>query len=1057
MKAALRITLLGVVAAATIASGIAARIANRIAQPIEVRRDGRHSLTEEQRQTLTALDDSVLLTYVVSPEAELPGNWLRSAREVERVLQRIEAAAPKHIRTQVLRPSDRPELAYILPALGIQAQRTLAVARDALVERELYSTLHVARGVHPSALLEGIGPDQLPHLVDLILGLITQAKRARAPRIALVAPAKGFDELREHLRRTGELIDVDAASEWLLPIDADLLFCLDVPTVSAEQTRAIEDHLRRGRSAVISIDAWQAASAQADTPRQLQARASPFDDWLAGIGISVGAAPLYDERCVADPATGAPPRPNRIASVATQQDFRSLRSQPNGSLVFENARALSLRPAILNRREQRAHVLATTSASSWIDPAASLIDVQQLQAGLPATAQLTAHAALAIHVESAHALEGDLCVLSTATALRDGSLTNEAFAHKALLDVLLHSFASVGRRVRSDAIGSSHRARVAPSSMQRIAWRAVFWIVIPLGWLSLRLARRREDSPRVARFASVRRFTTWAAVATLALLLARLTPRLEFDWTRAARHSLPPSAATELAALTAAGPIQLELFRSPRSTLPPKLRPLVSGLRERLARFASSSAGIEFSNVVLSMSDARAEEHGLSASIAETVDGAATHWQPFLCSLRSVSGRGEKIIRFETEADFEELDLRVLHALQSSYAVKPLRVAFAGEKPSLSPAEVRLDYEAAGLFAPGRGDVFGAARSALERIGFDVVRVDPDRPVLPDSVDVLVWLSPRRDASPMLTAATDYLARGGRALIAAQHFEVQHNSQLKRDASASAEHAGYWPRPLYPDVDAKYFHALGVELQPRIVFDELNADLPVASADAAAPPSSFAIKLVPANHGSCAALRGVGDLRFISPSPLRLDPSRLATHDLLATPLLNTSERSWSYEWRGGNLPKEILQDQKTAQQASANGLDGIELAAPRNLLAVDMTGTFPAWSINEDGQMRLQAPTQPVQGRVMLLSAATMFRDDQLRSAGFAHDRLLVALVSELGLGESATQWLSRSDRSGFDFLPSEDRLSWRLLVIGLLPSLMALLMAGITLRRYFQRGGRA
>ena len=1086
-RAAVPALMLALLCAATLTSGLGARVARQLGDPLELRSQRRLALEPAQVAQLRALEEEVLITYVVSPPEQLPSEWARSAREVERLLRALERAAPERVHTQVLHPSDRPELPELLHALGLEPFRASRVERDALVERELWSSLHVATGPWPSASLPGVGPAQLPHLAELVLGLMREAARPRAPRIGLVAPEEGFERLRERLQARGELVRLRAQESVPLPADVDLLFWLDPPSATAEQLRALEAQLASGRSVVLSASAFELAREGAR--ELLRPRPTGLDSWLDALGVDFAPEPLFDERCAAafgDPRAQAGPRPERVACIAPQQDFRSLIGQPNGTLVFEAARPLFTRPQELARQSLRAHVLASSSAAAWLESLdersaaratgtgdgtgvgtdsdaaenTAAIELPSLAAGAPAGARPLARAPLALHLESSEALVGDLIVLSSSTPLRDGELESEACAHEAFLELLLSNFTSAGRRVRADALPLARAPRAPLSRAQRLTWRLAVSLPMPLVLLllaALRRTRRARCGTRSARAVGAPALAALAALALLSSLGARLAPRASFDWTTNARHSLDPRLRQRLHELAAASEIQLVLYTSPEAALPPAWRPALRRLRARLQQFARAEPRLRLRESTVRADAALAREQGLQLREAALGEGDERRLYRFVCELHLSAADASLTLGFERLESFDELDLRTLSALAELRGEAPVRVAFAGGRPSLSPAEARLQYEARGLFAPGRGDVFGAARRALADAGFEVVRVDPEHPRWPQETDVLVWLGPRRDASPLLALASDFLARGGRALIGAQPFDVQRSATDPDAPAPEPSSSSCWPRPLYPDVDRLYLAPLGVELAPELLFDELRAPWSAATPNARGAPASFALRVVRANFGQLDALAQVGELRCLSPGFWRLDPARLAQRELSARPCLFSSDQCWTYEWQGGQLPGALLGERADARRAAAQGLGGLRFPERGLALGLDLRGRFPRWRATSAGGELLQATSDQPAGRLLLLGSSTSWQDEQLEEGAHENARALVALVTELGLGSEGVGLLSRSAALGFDLVAPPRRLFWRACVLGLFPALSLALWIARAVRRSRPRRGSA
>ena len=186
----------------------------------------------------------------------------------------------------------------------------------------------------------------------------------------------------------------------------------------------------------------------------------------------------------------------------------------------------------------------------------------------------------------------------------------------------------------------------------------------------------------------------------------------------------------------------------------------------------------------------------------------------------------------------------------------------------------------------------------------------------------------------------------------------------------------------------------------------------------------FLIRAVGAHFSSTSALtRHLGDLLFIWGNRFALDPARLQAAGLAYQPLINTSSKAWSFAWKGGWLPPEILQ--------SATYLEG------EQPLALALRGPFPAVEFQEDAEGRKQLVVQtnafpPPAGELVLIGCSEMFKNDYLHAAPFQHDQLLLNAVALLAYGPElgGLQARHKSTR-GFTFSSTTTRAAWRIFVI--------------------------
>jgi len=310
---------------------------------------------------------------------------------------------------------------------------------------------------------------------------------------------------------------------------------------------------------------------------------------------------------------------------------------------------------------------------------------------------------------------------------------------------------------------------------------------------------------------------------------------------------------------------------------------------------------------------------------------------------------------------------------------------------------------------------------------------------------VVIWLQPRRDATPILEQLGAYLSNGGHALIALQHFNIQ-----QRQYRGTGFRTVYWPQPQFQDAEA-YLNLLGIEQVREVLMDQTQHHLEletqvnrtaVREYDPQKVALPFLIRTVGANYaGDSAITRRLGDLLFVWGNRFAFDLDRLATYGLEHHVLISTSDRVWSFPWKGGWLPPQIFTPQ--------------EFLPGKQPLAVSIEGRFPPLVLEKD-KSRVEFRLGPLDrlqpaGKLALVGSSEMFKNGYLAAAGFQHDQLLLNLVAQLAFGpEMATLQARRSSPRGFAHQSSSAKVWWRVVVMATAPlAFLALGMARYRRRR--------
>lgn len=1042
-------------------AALGARVARRLelggAARLELGRVQPTALSARTLARFAALEERVLVTYYVSPPARMPAGMRRMEQEVTDLLAALRARFPERFDFHVVDPESRPELAGFAARRRVAPFRVRSVTRDAWDERTVWSTLALAHGSRPEALLSGLGPEHLPHLQELLVGWLDQLAAPRAPRIALAAP-EDFEELADELDTRGELVRVELDA-GALPPAADVLLWLRPRRVSGAQLRALEHLLAGGTSVIVAGNLFDVAEeVRAEVPFVAFApAASALDELAAHFGLRAEPSLVLDTRAE-ELEFGAAriAAPHWVRCIAPQQDFHRFASQPNGTLLFRAASPLLPEPARLAELGWTAEVLATSSDETWLAsaPPAEPIELARLTRRPEEAAPKQA---LAVALRPDHPWHGELLFLAAETPLADGFLRREHVAHPRLLDVLLDEATSNERLVLRAIDLALPEPLPAFTAGERFLTRAfvlglpVLVLVLALHGLALGSALRA--AARALAGAGRRLILpVGATAALLALVAGARALDAELDLTAGNLNALAPAARACAERAGARGPITATLYASAPALLPPGLRGRLAELEQRLDDLARAGAPLARARVVPEELDADERAalaaRGIAPAVGATRDDGVTRVARYVCALALASGGTELVLDFSDARAFERLEFRLAFALERLGGLRAPRVAFASDVPRLSAAEA-YEYQKQSLFAPGGSDVYALARAALARNDLLVEHVNPRAPALPEAYDAMVWLQPRRSIEPMLGPTVRYLHGGGTLILAAQHFSLKPQQFRGGDFEPKL-----WPQPQNPDVEHLYFPELGIELVREVLFDALclpiqaEAQLtgrqgsPDFERQASALP--FQIRLASAGYADHPLMRGLGDQAFLFANRLRWDAARLAELGLTATPLAFSSPVTWSYAWTGGWIPPELLRGPAAVEKSS-----GPEPLGPQPLIVL-FEGTFPRptrpLTLNpppaEEPPPEPEAPWPPPgRGRLLWIGDSAFLTNAALTEGELRGDHLLWnAVAGSVFTGELAELATRLQVPRGFGLVAPRARLAGRAFAVGAGPLLLVL-----------------
>lgn len=1032
---------------------------------VELGRVKMTQLDDAMVQRLASLQHDVLVTYYVSERRHLPSEMRRMEQEITRLLEAMQRASNGRLQFQIVDPESQPELVRHAAHQRVAPFRVRSIARDLYTEQTVWSTLHIAYGPHEAAVINGVTPEHLPRLQAMIGGQLDQRDHPRQPVFG-IASEGGFSQLARWLEDSGRVVPVDMQSSEPIPDEVDVLFWMNPGQIEAATVRRLQRFLDTGRSAVIAGSRHRVHNLNRG---ELRLEPTPYDaDFLlASFGLRAIDGLVLDDSSERLPGDVAPvPARFLVRCIPPNQDFREMHELPNGHLLFAAPTPMTFDPDVLSERGWSPTVLATTSDRT------SLTDMAYGDVNLGSSAfhqgDPVAKLPLMVWLRPQETWGGSLVISGSASPFQDGTFQAPNYAHRRLVDVLRQTLASDDRLVIHH--GTWQRTEPLPelTANQRLFWRIVCIGALPVLFVGVLLKRggvRRDRLPRLSRVVAVARPVGVVAglivcVSVVVMLLPSVRADLTADGTnRLSRQSVALAQVSDQ-------PIDVTLIFSRSQNLPPQLRQHVRHVRAMLSEF--QRAGVPLNVQWLHPEDLDAEQRealeadGVTPVRVTTQDEDMTIVRTVYSAITFQSGDARELLQFPDRASFEQSEFRIAFALWRLSTGRRPHIAFAADVPRLSAAEAYHDFQQRSLLAPTGTDVYSIARQVLEQADFRVTHLNLRNPEMPDDLDMIVWLQPRRDILPMLDATVRQLHRGVPVLIAAQHY----NMQARQYRGAEFETV-YWPQPQVADIHLHYLPDLGVNLVRDVLFDELSGQMLLQTQvnrasgerdyEAQLSAMPFLVRASAANYASHPMMRNLGDQLLPFPAYWEIDQQQLAQHDLQVTPLIFSSQRTWSYNWTGGWLPSDLLAGPRSDEDDQPQWLGRLPLA-----LLVEGRFPLPDQPLterrpNEDTPVELVEDVD-VRSRLMLLGNSEMFKNHRIRTDGYRADHLLLNAVSAMALDEDLAAIAShRRVSRGYDYVDASTRLRWRIIVLGVGPMLtIVLATVWLTVRRLPAKGAK-
>lgn len=960
------------------------------------------TLSPDSQTIYTKLEAPLSLTYIAK--------HLKGVKTpVQNFLARLKALDPDRIDYRIVDPDSEPGRAYATKKKAAPFHLR-DIQRDEHGEQTAWSSLVIAYGDHPEILIPRITSSDLPYLEHLLLAHLKALTHPPRPVIAVSAPQQ-FGLFTKFLGQWGEIALADSNA---IPSDADIIFWIDPATANS---RALQNAIDKGRTVVLAGSPYFIDYSVNDTG-EVTYRTYFNATWekiLAPLGIRPQSDLLMDQ-------SQGPilfrDKKNKIHQINAPfhlrvmpgfYDLKGFLSPARGALNFVSAGALTVDSRAVS--DYHPDILGTTTDNAYIQP----LPTEPFTNSHLKEAPTIGKQNVMLRLRHKDPWKGEILVLATSSPFRDGIFNQPNYAHRVFLQTIMSTFTDHDRIVRGRVKRPSSPPTPQLSATSRVIWRVCVVFVVPLILLILGVCLYYSHMRVSFGHLSLR-----TCIAIVVLIIA--SPLWSYQWGQlldltAEKIHTPLSFSREQIQNQIP---KADLIIPTRAHLPPALKKVEM---ETVARL--NSLGINYTlRRPKDLSTAYLNRIGLRPYQVKTVRDDVEISQSVISGLLLHYLGSATIIPRLDDRTTDHFEFLLTTATLRLSTGKTPHIALISESPRLSPAEAH-EYRQKHLSPPRGVDVFSELKTLLRMYGYRVSYVNPRTPHLPPQTDLVIWMQPRRDASPMIALLSQHLARGGRAIVALQHYNIQ-----QRQYSGGDFETVYWPQPQYQDLN-RYLEPLGIPQAREVLMDQTRSRLAletqiyrrvVREYDSQEVALPFLIRAVPPHFDTTLPItRQLGDQLFIWGNRFVPDPHRLQMYNLTVTPLISTSNRTWAYHWSGGWLPK------------TAFSPDSLLLS--HQSLALLVTGTFPLAEFNASSPTFTHPMPNP-QGHLLLIGSSEMFKNEYLYAPGFQHEQFLLNAVAYLTHGpQFADLQARRKIAPGFSYLSPDQKILWRVLVVGLGP----------------------
>ena len=1012
------------------------------------------TLRPETLDYLSEIKGRVCLTYFVSSRKSMPSSMRSVESAVVSILQAMQSAAPEHLDYRILDPDLDPDNGptYAARRHRVSPVKLRRVLGDAAAEQAVWSSLVVTWDQFPDTLIQGITPQDLPYLEDLIVEHLRAMQQPVQAVVGVAAPENGFQSVGTIARqRVGaRVVSINLDEDPSIPSEIDVLFWIQPTRVTREHVVELRRFLDTGR-AVILAGSNYFIDTDEDGNHRLRPAAVDWNTLLRPFGLTMMQRLVLDESHAATATVGENgsirqiDAPFQIRVLPSQYQTRSLLGNAAGALLTGETSVLLPDPRRLAAAGRQAEVVATTSERTRLmDWPTETFDNQVMAKAEPAAKQ-----PWMVLLRPDDPWKGDLLVMGTSALYRDEIVRQGSNANAVFLRTLLRTFTDAGRLARIRVPRFEPERFPAQSLAVRVAWRGVVVFLVPLVLVALTLTRRgRWSSRRSSARWMLAGAGGWVVLVAVVFAFrdegAWALPRL--DLTHEKINT--PSAVTRERLAPYRDGLTVELLISDRIHMPVSLGALESRLRTTLR-------GLGISFRIVRPEDLAADEQqklraaGITPFYMESVQHDARAAVPVWSALRLRYGDNVQVIPRLDQPSLPHVEFLLAAAVNRFDAGSGPHIGVLSDLPRLTPAEVLTDYQQKGLVAPVGSDVYSRVKSMLEQYGYRISYINPKIPVFPEGMDLLLCLQPR-NSDTIIPKFSEYLAAGGKALVALQHFNVQ-----QRQYRGARFETVYWPQPQFHRFNHYLDHLGATQVGEKraneageILFDRNQGHLALVTQvnrsafrehDTQQVARPFLIRALGSGLSSRSVVTSrLGELLFIWGSRFSLDQQQLSARGLTAEVLVSTGSRAWTYSWSGGWIPEEAFVEPSELDTF----LDGPQP------LAVLLQGSFPRFRTvkDEDGRSRLAPYDEPPRadqpaGELLLIGCSEMFKNPNLHAPGQQHDQFLLNAVAYLAYGGAMAELQARQPAAeSFPVQTATVKAGLRGLVVALPPVLLLL-----------------
>jgi len=540
-----------------------------------------------------------------------------------------------------------------------------------------------------------------------------------------------------------------------------------------------------------------------------------------------------------------------------------------------------------------------------------------------------------------------------------------------------------------------------------------------------------------------------AAIAFFLVSVLDNLPSARIDMTSNKLFTMSPAAVKILKDLQV--PVQVKLYITPEGKMSTQMRNLERDITEQMRNFEQVADGMLEFQVFNPQNDEEMQKtltaKGIRPFQVQSIEkdemGIKLIWSAITIAYKD---KPEEVLPQVLPQNLFTLEQDIIGPVYRLTREKAPRIAVFGPKKPVDQ-QLAMMYLQQGMQPPEPTEQYAQISQLMSQGHYEAVSIElTEASPVPEDIDALIVMAVSPLNQRQIYEINRTLRRGVPVIMGLQAHQYGYTPAPRGGWSIAGQAVETGLEPMLAEfgltVSEDHFMDTASEVinLPR----EVNlGGLRMQTQEPVRLPIQIRVTEAQMNQDSPLVNR-IGAIFFLWGTPVVSDADRLATHDLMATDLIHSSDHVWSETWTEGPVTAAMLNPEDKAMTGAQPLAVLVEGVFPDTFEGEDV----PAWpetgnpaSADEDPLVQgpdTPAPVDSEPGSLFLIGNAKMF-DDNLLAAGQNALLLLNAVDFLAGSRELLDIRSKTLTQRMIKPVEAKEKMIWRILVVLLVPIIIA------------------